>query len=306
MSEVLNKTESFEIVDPDQDASNFLQALFQGFNGEVEKIEEATLQAEQAECPVFHRFGPGTYIREVHLKAGLFAVGHHQNFKHTNIMLQGRVTVLNEDGSTVELSAPTMFVGEPGRKVGYIHEDVVWLNVYATEETDVEKLESTFLTKSDTWNLSLEHQTKILSMGKDKDDYLEMLKDLGVTEKEVRDRSEVEEDMIDLPYGHYKIKIGSSLIEGKGLKATAAIEAGEVIAPARLGEFRTIAGRYTNHSSSPNAEMVINSKGNVDLVATRQIQGCRGGLDGEEITIDYRMSFQKAREADQLEMKEKA
>ena len=32
---------------------------------DVEKLEAAFLEQEQADCPVQHHFGPGVYIREV-------------------------------------------------------------------------------------------------------------------------------------------------------------------------------------------------------------------------------------------------
>jgi hypothetical protein len=37
------------------------------------------------------------------------------------------------------------FVGKPGRKVAYIIETVVFQNIYATDETDIEKLENMFV-----------------------------------------------------------------------------------------------------------------------------------------------------------------
>ena len=270
-----------------------LQQFGQFFGGDVEKMEGFMLTHEQASCPVIHRFGPGVYIREVMIPAGTLAVGHHQNFEHTNVMLKGRVTILNDDGTTTELIAPTIFVGKPGRKVGYIHEDIVWLNVYATDETDVEKLESTFITKSDTWSAGqIEDKIKLLQHHSDRDDYDQMLTDLGVTEQIVRSQSENTQDMTSLPHGSYKIKVGPSKIEGNGLFATAAIASGEVIAPARIDGLRTIAGRFTNHSSRPNAMMARASGSDINLVAIQDIEGCRGGLDGDEITIDYRQAYE--------------
>ena len=98
--------------------------------------------------------------------------------------------------------------------------------------------------------------------------------------------------MTDLPTGSWKVKTGSSVIEGKGLFATADIAAGELIAPARISGKRTIAGRYTNHAAAPNAEFqAAFPYGDINLVALRTIEGCRGGYDGEEITIDYRAAY---------------
>lgn len=255
----------------------------------LQVVEKTMLDMPQVDCPVIHRFGPGVYIREVTIPADTFAIGHHQNFEHMNVMLKGRVTVLNDDGSTAELVAPMMFVGKPGRKIGYIHEDVVWLNVYATDETDVETLESTFITKSDTWmESSAAKSMALLKNTVDSDDYKKVLAEFGFTEEQAREQAESESDMTDLPFGGYKIKVDRSEIEGKGLFATAAIDPGELIAPARIDGKRTIAGRYTNHSVSPNAKMVMLENGDIDLIATKPINGCKGGENGEEITINYR------------------
>ena len=261
----------------------------------VNSLQAFMLEQPQVKCEVFHRFAPGIYVREVSMPAGTLAIGHWQKTDHLNIMLKGRVTVLNDDGTTTELVAPTTFVGKPGRKIGYIHEDMVWQNVYATTETDVEKLEAALLDKDAVWGEHIElAKQKLLPPVGEREDYQQMLAEFGVTEEFARAESEREDNMIDLPYGSYKIKVGDSNIEGKGLMATADIQPGEIIAPARIGDKRTIAGRYTNHSSTPNAAPVRNGTSGIDLVALREISGCHGGHDGEEITIDYRESLRLA------------
>lgn len=255
----------------------------------VDDVEAEFLKHPQVPCPVIHRYGPGVYIREVNIPAGTLAIGHHQNYEHTNILLKGRVTILNDDGSTSELCAPMMFVGKPGRKIGYIHEDMTWLNVYATEETDVDKLESMFITKSEFW--LNDHQNRgllLLQSDADVKDYEKVLIEFGFTEDQARSQSENTDDIINLPYGGYGIKVADSSINGKGLFATMDYQAGDLIAPARISGKRTIAGRYTNHSANPNAKMVKHDDGDIDLVAVRQILGGHGGQNGQEITIDYR------------------
>jgi hypothetical protein len=257
----------------------------------IPEIETRLLDLPQVDCPVIHRFGPGLYIREVRLPAGCVIVGHRQRYEHMNIFLQGRLTMLNPDGSTMELSAPMMFTGAPGRKCGYIHEDVVWLNIYPTTETDVETLESTYLDKSPVWldkNRQLEDSKS--DRAEDVMDYHRMLGELGITESQVREESECTDDLVPLPLGGYKIAVSRSRIEGKGVFATAQIDPGEIIAPAKLGEKRTPVGRYTNHSAWPNAIMK-EYNGDIYLVATRPIHGCQGGFLGDEITTDYRKTL---------------
>lgn len=101
----------------------------------IKKIEPLMLNMPQVPCPVTHYFGPGVCIREVKIPAGTIAIGHHQNFNHVNNFLKGKVLMLMEDGTTKTIEAPMTFTGEPGRKIGYIVEDMVWQNIYPTEET---------------------------------------------------------------------------------------------------------------------------------------------------------------------------
>lgn len=255
----------------------------------IEALETKMLGETQVKCEVFHHFPEaGIYLREVRLPAGAFVVGHHQNFPHTNIFARGRVTVLLNDGTTKELIAPMVFQGEAGRKVGYIHEDVVWYNLYRIEERDVEKLESTLLTKSESFNRRPVDEQKLLAAMEARSDYKFLLDEKGFKQYDVDVVVLNEEDMIDMPDGSYKYQLGPSLIHGKGVFATADYGEGEQVGVAKIGNKRTPLGRFTNHSKTPNARMVFADDGNVYLHTLRAIEGQRGGNIGEEIVIDYR------------------
>jgi hypothetical protein len=257
----------------------------------IEEVESSLLQLPQLEAPVLHHFVAGLYIREVRMPAGSFAIGHHHKHEHINVMLKGRVTALKEDGTLVEFKAPCEFIGKPGRKIGVIHEDTVWLNIFPTTETDVAKLEEQLFEKSDAWFANqmtltgMEH----LKRQPDRDDFAAMLEECGYTAALARAEAECESDRADMPGGTVRVVVAPSPIEGKGLFATAEIKPGEVIAPANIRGMRTIAGRFTNHSATPNAHMVLTSEG-IDLVALSLIKGCVGGGVGDEITIDYRQA----------------
>lgn len=266
----------------------------------VEILENEMLKHEQINAPVTHRFGPGTYIREVFMPAGTLAIGHKQNFEHTNIMLKGRVTMLNDDGTTIEYRAPMIFTGKPGRKIGFIHEDMIWLNVYPNLEgsQDIEQLESKWLTKSEAFTLAKEQQETLwlASRSYDEKDFEAALLDLGTDKETVWTQSINDEDMTYLPDGAYKFKVSPSVIHGKGIFAVGEIQHGEIIGPARVNDKRTVLGRYTNHGRQPNAKFSINENGNVDLIAIDKIFGCRGGFDGDEITVDYRDAAKLAKQ----------
>lgn len=248
----------------------------------------ACLDMPQVPCPVQHHFGPGIYVREVHIPAGTFSIGHHQKTEHLNLLLKGRVIMINLDGSTYELVAPVLYTSSPGRKMGYIKEDMVWLNIYATSETDVNLLEQTYIDKSDSWkevNLSQVYRTA------DREDFKTAIAELGFTEEEVRKQSENPNDQVPFSFGTVPVQVALSKIQGQGLFATADFKAGDIIVSARVNGFRTPAGRFTNHALYPNAVMEKMPNGDIILVACKDIHGYQGGQLGEEITIDYRQAY---------------
>ena len=260
---------------------------------DVEKLEAAFLEQEQADCPVQHHFGPGVYIREVVLPTGAYVIGHRHKTPHVNVMLEGHITLFNHDGTRTELVAPQTFVGGAGRKIAYIHDRVRWQNIYATEETDVEALESQLLDKS----LAFEDAQKANQLflthnhSADQDDFAAAIAEFGFDADTVWAISDDQSDQIPLPHGGYKMMVAPSPIHGKGVFATGDIAAHELIAPARLGGKRTPAGRFTNHSKTPNAVMVKSDNGDIFLFSSQSISGCKGSSVGAEITVDYRQAL---------------
>ena len=251
-----------------QDALSAAQA------GQIEQAERAMLAMPQADCPLAHHFGPGVYIRELSMKAGTWAIGHRQRFEHLNILLQGSLRMDNADGSTTDLQAPMIFTGQPGRKIGYVLEDMVWLNVYAADERDVDALEARFVEKSQAWlelaGARLEQQIKAREA--DRLDFAAQPMD------PVQGR--------DVDAGATAF-VRPSAIHGMGAFVPATVEAFHTVGCAVSQGIRSALGRYLNHSTTPNAILVRRPDGDVDIVALVRIRGPQGGQLGDEVTIDY-------------------
>lgn len=249
---------------------------------------QVLLDLPQESCPVLHHFAPGLCIREVHLKAATFAVGHAQRFEHLNVILKGAVAML-EDGQVKVVRAPYMYLGKPGRKIGWIIEDTIWQNIYATDLKDPEAVEEYFIDKTEAFK---EYQRGLQLYAfamhdEDRADYKSLLVEFGLTEEMVRTEVERTDDQIPFEIG-CGVSVRDSTIQGKGLFASRNVKAGDVIASAGVKGRRTPAGRYTNHAKNPNAVMEHAPNGDVNLVALRDIRGCEGGDYGEEITVNYR------------------
>lgn len=263
----------------------------------IEEAEAHFLNMKQADCPVAHHFGPNIYVREVTLPAGIIAIGHHQKYEHLNIMLTGKVAVIDGDAVRV-LTAPMIFTGQPGRKVGYVIETCVWQNIYSTSETNIDKLEDTFLDKSDTWEEYESDCAKLRHALREEDriDFKEMLIQTGFTPEIVKAQSENESDQIPMPdKWSAVVNVRPSDIEGNGLFLSYPALKDSFLAPARINGLRTPAGRYVNHSKNPNCKFVKIDNGDINLIAIRNIDGCQGGNKGDELTVDYRQALSLSR-----------
>lgn len=258
------------------------------------ELAEALMKGEQTSNSIIHRFGGGLYIREAHYPKNTLIVGQEHVSEHMNVLLKGSINVIDGDGSTQTLVAPHMFVAKAGSKVGFTLEDVVWQNIYVTNSTDVEYLESTLFKSPDI--LKQHQEQKLLKEyplhEEDRQDFLKMVKESGWTLEDIELASKHREDCIPFPDGSYSICAGDSPIQGKGMFSTAVIKQHSLIAPMRLGGCRTPAGYLVNHSKTPNAMAFVNDLGDMFLVAIRDISGMVGGDLGEEITLDYRQVMQ--------------
>lgn len=117
----------------------------------IQFIEANQNLIEQINAPVKHTFAPGVCIREVFVPGGSNVISHRHKTTHTNIIVKGRVLLRNDKMEWDDLIAPVMFVAPPGRKVLQFIEDTVWLNIFPTNNTDVETVEDEFLDKTEAW-----------------------------------------------------------------------------------------------------------------------------------------------------------
>lgn len=111
----------------------------------VHIVEAEMLKHEQLELPVKHHFSQGVYARELFIPKGTLLTGKIHKFAQLNIMSQGEMSVLTEDG-VKRVKAPFTIVSPPGTKrIAYAHEDTVWTTIHGTDETDLDKIEQTFI-----------------------------------------------------------------------------------------------------------------------------------------------------------------
>lgn len=112
------------------------------------KIEDKCRAVDQVEIPIKHHFSKGVYAREIFIPKGTFVVGKIHKHENLNVISKGEISVLSVDG-TFRIEAPYTFVSAPGAKrVGYTHEDTIWITFHGTDETDLDKIEEEFICKT--------------------------------------------------------------------------------------------------------------------------------------------------------------
>lgn len=261
-----------------------------------ENIEALTLPLPQVPCPVVHHFGPGVYMREIQLAADTFVVGRNHRQPHMNVMLKGKLQLVDENGETRILTAPQMYTSQGGRKCAYVLDDTVWLNVLATDLVDIETIEAWMFDDSVTVS---DHYARTFDIHRalrqpERDDFAAFCAafeaETGVDEAGIREASERADNCIPFGDDVKHLVVRTSPIEGKGLFCTIPVDEGAFMAMARIGDKRTPAGRFVNHSHNPNAYFALDANGGICLIARRRIAGCVGGDCGEEITVDYRQA----------------
>ena len=121
----------------------------QPYRDRVAALESAMREMPQAELETRHHFAHGTYTRELHIPAGVTAVGKLHRFSGTNILAKGKVRVLTDDGP-VDLSAPHIFVSPAGvKKAVHVLEDAVWINIHPWDgKQSLEEIEQTVISPS--------------------------------------------------------------------------------------------------------------------------------------------------------------
>ncbi len=95
-----------------------------------------------AELPVEHVIADGMYLRKLFVPKGTLLVGKIHLKTCLNIVAFGDISVLTEIGSARIKSGAVGVSGRGIQKVGYAHEDTLFINVFRTDEIDIGKIEA--------------------------------------------------------------------------------------------------------------------------------------------------------------------
>jgi hypothetical protein len=110
-------------------------------------IESRMLAQTQVEIPTDHIFSGGVYIRQITVPAGTLIMGKRHRHETCNMLLKGTLLVyVDENLPPIPMTAPMIFTTPPGtKKFAYCQDEVVFINVLPTKETDIDEIERQFI-----------------------------------------------------------------------------------------------------------------------------------------------------------------
>tara|TARA_R110000782_G_scaffold209894_1_gene298050 strand:- start:118 stop:957 length:840 start_codon:yes stop_codon:yes gene_type:complete len=235
--------------------------------------EKIAKEMPQVDIPVNHYIHGGMYGREITIPKDTILTGMIYKFDHFDIMISGDITVSTDGEEPKRLTGFNVFNGLSGKKrAGYAHEDTHWITFHPSEGVNGDEIQSDLTAESF-------EELESFYIDVNRIDYLNFVDSIDMTQeeitKQVENTADINSDDLDGAY------VSDSQIQGKGLFSYLTFLPGETIAPARVGNTRTNAGRYCNHALFANAEIIITESG-ADLVALKNIE------ESDEITVNYR------------------
>ena len=253
------------------------------FAHKIEALQDALLEMPQADIVTTHTFKPGIYERAIRIPAWTVLTGAEHKTDYKIRLEQGTIAVNVGDDVKV-LTAPCEFEAKAGaQRVGRVFEnEVIWVDVYDNLDDckDIATLEERLYVVP---NCGLGENRVALMIQNAQNDYNVFISQLGLSQDQVDEMVQIENDLINMPEG-YAVELRDSKIHGKGLFATKRFEAGEVICPGRIDSKRTPAGRFINHSFDSNVIPTLVGD-DLNAVATQTI------YPNEELLVDYRASM---------------
>lgn len=110
----------------------------------IEALKDQLLldPSAQTDWPAEHTFVDGMYMRTLFIPKGTLLVGKIHRKPCLNIVASGDISILTEHGAK-RVRAGFTGASEAGiQKVGFTHADTIFINVFRTQETERERVET--------------------------------------------------------------------------------------------------------------------------------------------------------------------
>jgi len=115
----------------------------------IDGLESAMKLMPQVDIETNHYFSDGLYARKIIIPEGVTLTGKIHKKETLNILVSGTLLVVSSTGAEKEIIGPSIFVSPPNtKKAGYAVTECIFINVHATEHTDLDKIENEVITEN--------------------------------------------------------------------------------------------------------------------------------------------------------------
>lgn len=131
------------------------------------------------------------------------------------------------------------------------------------------------------------------SVEKDRQDFKQFLHFVGLTFSQVNSLVLTTSDILPLPLAPQGLYLAVSAIHGQGLFTNQKVQAHRSVSEGRLGNKRTLVGRFLNHAVHPNCSFKLRGASLV-LCTLQEITAF------SELTVNYYTSFRQGKVLNQV------
>ena len=106
------------------------RAWIEGLEASLLSVD-SHIEGDSPDCPLVHTFSEGVYVREVFIPAGTMLTGKIHKHEHPNFLMQGKVSIITEDGGAQIMEAPQSIISPAGcKRALYTHTPTWWITVH--------------------------------------------------------------------------------------------------------------------------------------------------------------------------------
>lgn len=114
----------------------------------AKRKDEMLASSHLVELPFTESLSGGLYTRTLFIPKGCELVGKIHRKPCVNIVAKGDITIMTETG-LLRVQAGYSVTSPPGiQKIGFAHEDTIFINVFRTDVTDIGEVEKDLICES--------------------------------------------------------------------------------------------------------------------------------------------------------------
>lgn len=109
--------------------------MIESFRENIGELANHLREMDNDTTSIVEYFASDAYVREMVIPAGTCVIGRVHKADCINILLEGEIVIVDNEGNRKEMKAPQVFIAKAGhQKAGFAIKDTRWLNCFSCKE----------------------------------------------------------------------------------------------------------------------------------------------------------------------------